>query len=859
MAKTSETTIGRFIVKRELGRGVQSVVYLCQDPHLEREVAIKTLHFSQVDAHMNAYLLAEARTVSKLRHANIVPIFEAGEEGDDPYLVFEYVAGRSLAELIHQQGGGRGLEPLQAAEIAAAILDALTEAHGQGVIHRDLKPSNIIIDQRGKTHVMDFGISVRVDALPAGEEALLGTPAYMAPEYVRQRIIDERSDIYAVGLILLEMLTGERVRQAADLASLLTQIAEQPVHLPEDRAIDERLGTIVLRALAQNPELRPQTAEQMLMVLRDYISPPLEDEVVATDDLASTGNRPNAAVEFLLRKLRHKSDFPALSGSILTINRLTHSDKESIDRLSNSILKDYALTAKILRIVNSSHYRRAGTPAISTVSRAVIVLGFDTIRNIALTVMMFEYLQNKTNVLQLKEAFLRASLAGLLAHDLARRLLPRDAEEAFICAMFHELGQLLVLYYFPDEFEAMQRLMQQKNCSLDVAVQRVLGVSFANLATSVARSWGFPETVVRSLQPLPAGRLHRPGTKEERLHLLTGLSNELCDSMSRLPSQDRERALRRLLDRYRSTLGLSMDQLEAGLAGALAEMEPVAASLRIDLRQSVFARQALSWAANRPSARNSSDALDEELAQTVLPDQPQVGRGQKPAAPPAETALSAEAEQAKSLTEGHILKTASLAETVMDATGALPPASAGAALPMTENAQNTEAQAILAAGIQDISNSLVDEFSLNDILRIILETIYRAMGFDRVILCLRDPRTQSMAGRLAFGTDAREKAAHLRFPLTGEQSVFTVAARQGLDLIIHDIRERQIRARIPDWYLQLMAAETFVLFPLMLKGRAMAMIYCDKRRANEILISSRELALLKTLRNQAVLAIKQAS
>lgn len=843
--------IGRFMVKRELGRGVQSVVYLCQDPHLEREVAIKTLHFAQADAHMNAYLLAEARTVSKLRHANIVPIFEAGEEGGDPYLVFEYVAGQSLAELIRQQGGDRGLEPLQAAEIAASILDALTEAHGQGVIHRDLKPSNIIIDQRGKAHVMDFGIAVRVDAPAPGEDALMGTPAYMAPEYVRQRIIDERTDIHAVGLILLEMLTGERVRKAADLTSLLQQIAEQPVSLPEDCLIDERLGAIVLRALAQDPELRPQTAGQMLMVLRDYISPPLEAEPFL-DDAQQTGlARPSAAVEFLLRKLRHKSDFPALSTSILTINRLTHSDKESIDRLSNSILKDYALTAKILRIVNSSHYRRAGSPAISTVSRAVIVLGFDTIRNIALTVMMFEHLQNKANVLQLKEAFLRASLAGLLAHDLARRLMPRETEEAFICAMFHELGQLLVLYYFPDEFEAMRRLMQQKNCSVDVAVQRVLGVSFANLATSVARSWGFPEAVVRSLQPLPGGRLHRPDSREERLHLLTGLSNELCDSMARLPPGDRARALRRLLDRYRGSLGLTMEQLEAGLDGALAELDPMAASLRIDLRQSVFARQALFWAGGKQPAGGSPGwPLDDDLAQTVLPDQPQVGRGQ-----PAPKLPAGRAEAGTGVPD-KLLKTTVIAETLADSA----PATSACPIPQaTEDAQGNEAQAILAAGIQDISNSLVDEFSLNDILRIILETIYRAMGFDRVILCLRDPRTQSMAGRLAFGVDAREKAAHLRFPLDGEQGVFTVATSQGLDLIINDIHDKQIRARIPDWHLQLMAAETFVLFPLMLKGRAMAMIYCDKRRANEIRISPRELALLKTLRNQAVLAIKQAN
>ena len=151
--------IGRFEIVRELGRGSQSVVYLAHDPHLQREVAIKTLHFSQPDPQKNQQLLAEARIVSQLRHPNIVPIFEAGEEGGDIYLVFEYVAGSNLGDYLAT--GGR-LSPVKAIAIMLPVLDAIAHAHSAGIIHRDLKPSNILIDQQGLPRVMDFGIAARV-------------------------------------------------------------------------------------------------------------------------------------------------------------------------------------------------------------------------------------------------------------------------------------------------------------------------------------------------------------------------------------------------------------------------------------------------------------------------------------------------------------------------------------------------------------------------------------------------------------------------------------------------------------------------------------------------------------------------
>ncbi|HPP46644.1 MAG TPA: serine/threonine-protein kinase, partial [Accumulibacter sp.] len=205
--------IGRFEILRELGRGAQSIVYLALDPHLQRQVAIKTLHFARADAQQNRQLLDEARMVSQLRHPNIVPIFEADEEEGDLYLVFEYVPGRNLAELIKKGA----LTADKALPLLRGVLEAIAHAHTAGIIHRDLKPSNILLDEKGVPRVMDFGIAARAANAAEDGKQLSGTPAYMAPEYITRRVSNEQSDVFSVGLIFYELLAGQRAVSGSDI------------------------------------------------------------------------------------------------------------------------------------------------------------------------------------------------------------------------------------------------------------------------------------------------------------------------------------------------------------------------------------------------------------------------------------------------------------------------------------------------------------------------------------------------------------------------------------------------------------------------------------------------------------------
>lgn len=789
-------SIGRFEIRRELGRGAQSIVYLAWDPRLEREVAVKTLHFAAADPRQNAALLAEARAVSRLRHPGIVPVFEAGEEQGDLYLVFEYVPGESLAAMMQRRGA---LAAPEAVTLTIAILTALAAAHAEGVIHRDLKPSNVLLDTNGDPRVMDFGIARQIATATPGDGAgggLSGTPGYMAPEYIREREISPRNDVFAAGVMLIEMLCGQRVGREADARRTMERTAAVPLTLPADgAAIEEPLAAIALRAVALDPAARFQDAGEFRLALDAWLNPATAEAAVEPH---------SGAVDFLVRRLRHRGDFPALSESVVAINRIASSESETIGTLSGLILRDFSLTNKLLRLVNSAHYRPAGGGRISTVSRAIVVLGFDAVRNIAITVLLFEHLQNKANAALLKEEFLRACLAGLLARSLGVSMRARDLEQAYICSVFHNLGRLVSQYYFPEESEDIRRLMQQHSCREEVAAQRVLGVGFEDLGIGLARSWGFPSVIVDSMRQLPEGAVRKPVDAEERLRALSACANEYCDAVL-LPAVERDKALQAIATRFAAAVPLGAQDMREVMQAAVGEMRSFAQTIKVNLGQTKIGRHLAHFIGGGAAAPEPAAATVDALPTEALLEQ---------------------AEAPDSALEGR---------------------------------KAADVQAVLTAGIQDISNTLVENFKLNDVLRIILETMYRAMGFKRVLLCVRDARSNTMAGRFGFGPEVTELARQLRFSLTAEpDNVFNVATAKGVDILISDIDEPRIAPRIPAWYRRSVPSRTFVLFPLTIKGRAVALIYADKDHAGDISIGEQELALLRTLRNQAVLAIKQA-
>src|ERR1700691_1835023 len=247
---------GRYRVRSRLGSGGMADVYLAEDQLLGRSLAVKVLHhhFAE-DQEFVERFRREASSAAGLSHPNIVGIFDRGEWNGTYYIAMEYVAGRSLKTIVREQGP---LEPARAIDIVIQILQAARFAHRRGVIHRDLKPHNVILDEEGRAKVTDFGIARAGASDMTLTGSIMGTAQYLSPEQAQGHAVSAASDLYAVGVILHELLTGA-VPFDGDTAVAIAfkQVSAQPL-APSvaNPAVPAALDEIVLRALAKDPAAR---------------------------------------------------------------------------------------------------------------------------------------------------------------------------------------------------------------------------------------------------------------------------------------------------------------------------------------------------------------------------------------------------------------------------------------------------------------------------------------------------------------------------------------------------------------------------------------------------------------------------
>ena len=262
--------LGRYRILGELGRGAMGVVYRAEDPALDRQLAIKTVFVPADDADRKEYearFTQEARAAGKLGHPGIVTIYDVGREGEMVYMAMELLDGVNLGA---QAATGRFSVP-EAVGIVERVADALSFAHDRGVVHRDIKPGNIMLVGGGRVKIMDFGIArMRSSDLKTQTGLMMGTPRYMSPEQVAGRPVDQRSDIFSLGTVLYELLTGTKLFAGNDATEIMYNVSQlRPVPPSRlNRQVPSMLDLVVAKSLEKDAGERYQDAHQFAADLR---------------------------------------------------------------------------------------------------------------------------------------------------------------------------------------------------------------------------------------------------------------------------------------------------------------------------------------------------------------------------------------------------------------------------------------------------------------------------------------------------------------------------------------------------------------------------------------------------------------
>ncbi len=530
-------------------------------------------------------------------------------------------------------------------------------------------------------------------------------------------------------------------------------------------------------------------------------SMPVTDQAAAQISHATTMARIKSGMDRL-------GDLPIFSTSINKVRRASSDPQADAMAVAQEVLKDANLSTKLLRLANSAYYNR-GLGKISVVSRAVIMLGFETVRNLTLTLKLIESFQNSNSALDMSRMLVRSYIAAGLVRDLASKCGIKDIEESYVCALLNNLGEIIVAYVLPQDYIRIQDLQMQAGITPAHAEHTVLGSRFDAISQDLAKTWEFPPLVVSSMSRAP---MTINGASHDRLLLnraLSCLSNELVDTLYVTKSNATDcfsESLRNLAtvtglnhgliensfnDSFRMSCALAHDY---GLDKSL--LKPVLGQGEDNARDK-WARQ-LSYYA---SASN-----DTAVAQSS-------------ASKPGGTAAlnTPQTSDTQSKERGHAEVTAP--------TMAVPPVTAASDSPPAAVFHNAQLQLSL---IQEITTAITQGVRLNQVFVKVLEGIQRGAGFDRALLCLVTPDRRNYVARLAVGASREQMKEYFSLPINPKRDYFSTVLLEGGEFLIEDIEDPVTAALLPEGFSRVAAIKSFVVAALSFDGKPVGFFYADR-------------------------------
>jgi HD-like signal output (HDOD) protein len=545
---------GRFVLQDLLGRSSTTMAWQAHDTRARHDVLLM-LPRNAPDALAMPRWIEGARRTARLSHPRLVPVCDIGVEDRWPYVACDLAEGvNTLGRHVASLGTP---PPMDVARWCSDALEGLAYAHEAGVAHGDLGLHSLAIDGSGRIAVWGFAAAAAETAAPGG--------ATLDPTLLRAQRDEASVDVLHAGLILHNLLAGEPALGEADMHLCVARMDQEMVRLPWTlpHPVPEALRAIVNRATDKHLQRRYLSARGLLRALTGWQQAQADDK--------------GGALALLIDRLVTVGHLPGRPGLAQRVVQLSRMESQRLNELADVVLQDPALAFELLRTINSAQFHSHSDGVITTVRRAMQLVGLNGVRRAASSLRAWPGPLREAGARALEQGMRRACLAGHVAEFLAPAGL--DAESALLAAQLQHLGRLLILYHFPDEAAQIAQLMQSTppatpeeqevpGLSEDAAAMAVLGVDLGPLSAAVGRHWGLGEALQQMMRPLPVSQSVRaPDDVDGWVRLVASCANETLD-ISRLSPQKQGRALAAVAARYQKVLETTPESLREVLIRA---------------------------------------------------------------------------------------------------------------------------------------------------------------------------------------------------------------------------------------------------------------------------------------------------
>lgn len=555
----------------------------------------------------------------------------------------------------------------------------------------------------------------------------------------------------------------------------------------------------------------------------------------------------SSRAERLMTRIENSLSLPTLGASISRIIQTASNDDEAISKLASFVLSDTSLTQKILHLANTVYFRAGSQIAVTTVSRAILVLGFETVKTCALALLLVEKLSDSNQAQQVRRELLRGLIASCAGREMIQHAKYQDAEEAIIVALFKNLGQILIATHDYTLYQEIRNLAEQSNSTENQAALNLLGFDYYNLTCQVMGQWALPETLISALFPLPSGKLKAPKTRGDWIQQVAACSAEIANACLINEPEKRQQHLNANQQQFGEALGISATRFATLVEKVTKESHLLMNAVGVSPQEesSLSANTAISQATNNTSEKATNSQRVNPVATNIV-----VRNALKNNEEPASLADAPNDASGDNKISG-------LPDELLMLDGDTHAPTPSTLLP---SGKPENARELLLSSLQEVMQTVAGARpTINQIVMLVLEALYRSMGFRMALVCLKQPQPPYvMRARTALGERADKNLAEFRFTVSNEKDLFSLALNNDVDLMISDTSEPKIHNLLPDWHRALLPdTRSLMLLPLIVNKKPIGLFYADRTTRTPEGISPEETALIKSLKAQVLATLRQ--